>query len=166
MLRARADELLALSQATSAALHEAQQRNKALAAKNAQMAIDREQLRATVASVTEDCERQQTLMATRLKAIALAKEASCHNQVEEAKAQIELDKRRIFAAVANRLRQFYNPRSELDDAEFTRIIACAADELARLSVQDTAVRRLLGIDLTENPEASISKLIQAACRRN
>jgi glucose-6-phosphate-specific signal transduction histidine kinase len=104
-------------------------------------------------------------MATRLKAIALAKEASCHNQVEEAKAQIELDKRKIFAAVANRLRQFYNPRNELDDSEFARIVASATDELARLNAQDRAIRRLLGIELAESPEASITKLIQAACRK-
>jgi hypothetical protein len=164
-LRAKTQELLALSQTTTDALAEAEGRNKVLSTKNAQITIERDQLRARIASMGEECDRQKSLTSTRLKAVSLASETNCRNQIEEAKAQFELDKRRIFAAAANLFRQFYNPRNELNDAEFTRLLTRAAEELARSHGLELAIRRLLGIDLSESPEAAISKLIHAACHK-
>jgi regulator of replication initiation timing len=165
-LKAKVQELLSFSQKTTEALNEAEQKIKALSEKNAQLQMERQQLKSRMASVTEDCERQQHILSTRMKAMSLATEAKCHNQVEELKAKFELDKRKIFATAAERLRQFYNPRNELDDAEFARLMEIAASEITRLQTQELDIRKLLGIDRTESPDLSITRLIKAACRKS
>jgi chromosome segregation ATPase len=164
-LKAKQQELVLTNQTTAEALANAESRLKTLTSKNHQLGIEKEQLVARIDSMGQEFERQRQLVNSRLKVMLLASETSCHNQIEETKAQFELEKRKIYAGVANRFRQFYDARKALDDEEFEKMVEKVVEEIARMKNQDLNIRRLLGLELNEPPENAISKLIFAACRR-
>jgi chromosome segregation ATPase len=164
-LKAKQQELVLTNQTTAEALASAEARVKALAPKSQQLVVEREQLVAMIESIGYEVERQRQLMNTRLKAMSLASETSCYNQIEETRTQFEVEKRKIYASVAKHFRQFYDARKELDDEEFEKIVEKVVEEIARMKAQDLNIRRLLGLELNEPPENAISSLIFAACHR-
>jgi chromosome segregation ATPase len=164
-LKAKQQELVLANETTAQALASAESRVKMLTSKSQQLTMEREQLAARIESMGQEFERQKQLMNTRLKAMSLASETSCHNQIEETRAQFELEKRKIYAGVAKHFRQFYDARKKLDDDEFENIVEKVVEEIARMKAQDLKIRRLLGLELNEPPENAISKLIFAACHR-
>jgi outer membrane murein-binding lipoprotein Lpp len=164
-LKAKQQELVLANRTTAEGLASAESRVKTLTSKSQQLTMEREQLAARIESMGQEFERQKWLKNTRLKAMSLSSETSCHNQIEETRAQFELEKRTIYVCVAKYFRQFYDARKELDDEEFEEIVAKVVEDIAGMKAQDLKIRRLLGLELNELPESSTSKLIFAGCHK-
>jgi (p)ppGpp synthase/HD superfamily hydrolase len=147
-------------QKTSEALLLADEKGRQLAVANAELAMERDRLLARLQGSADERDRQLQLSQTRLRVVELAAETRAHNEIEDARAACDQEKREIYAAVATALQQWYDGKQELDEREFRELLARARTETVRLVAQEGRIRRLLALDVGEAAEPAIVELLR------
>lgn len=158
-MREKNTEMRELVSNVSNALNESESRNKTLVRENCDLVAEKEELLAKIESNEQEQRRDKQLLESRIKAIELSETTQRQILREKLKAKAEESKRKIYASVANSFSQLFDPRNQLTDETFQRLLDTASCELRRYQKQDTSLRRILGITADESCEHAISQLL-------
>ena len=87
-------------------------------------------------------------------------EADFNAKLNENRARLENEKRKLFAFAADHFRQFFNPSTAIDENIFRSLIVRASSELARLMSSDIAIRKMVGADARQKTDEAVAKLVE------
>lgn len=158
-IKAKNGQLRELVSNVSTALNESEERNKNLLASNSQLAMDKQQLQAKVDTLTEEQTRERQLTEAKLKTLELSLTTQRQMDLEDERARLEEEKRKIYGLMASNFHNLFDARQQLNDAGYKAFVEKCATEMAKLARQDANLRRLLGLGSTESIEDAVQKLL-------
>ena len=158
-IKAKNNQLRELVSNVSSALNESEERNKNLLASNSQLAMEKQQLLAKVDTLTEEQTRERQLTEAKLKTLELSLTTQRQMDLEDERARLEEEKRKIYGVMASNFHNLFDARQQLNDAGYKAFVEKCAAEMTKLARQDANLRRLLGLGATESVEDAVQKLL-------
>lgn len=152
-------ELHSLVKKVTSALNESEDRIKNLLASNSQLAMDKQQLQAKVDTLTEEQTRERQLTEAKLKTLELSLTTQRQMDLEDERARLEEEKRKIYGLMASNFHNLFDARQQLNDAGYKAFVEKCATEMSKLVRQDANLRRLLGLGASESIEDAVQKLL-------
>lgn len=163
-LKSKNKELRTLLKNAGTALNESQDKIKDLSLKLAESETNGQQNEVKLNALKDEIEREKQLNDTKLKAAAMSHEMKSQKIVEEERNQQIKDKRKLFGFVAKSFRQYFDGSQQLNDDSFKSLINQVSDDVERMTSQEAALRRLLGIGQSESIQDSVAKLLLSGYR--
>jgi chromosome segregation ATPase len=147
-------------EALSRELTEAQDRNRK--AKTAIRSLKRErlQLQNQIQTLIAHNERDNQVHQAMVKNAQLSAESAIARKAQDAKAEIQEERRRIFCFAADEFRAFFNPGEAIDGRAYRSLLGRVRNELKRLADTDLAVRRLVGAGPRQSTDDAVAQLLE------
>ncbi|OHT11052.1 hypothetical protein TRFO_19463 [Tritrichomonas foetus] len=120
---------------------------------------ENQKLERTVRTLEEQIKRDQMITEASIKNQVMTIEENYSQQLQEAKAKIASEKRRIFSFAAEEFRKFYNPSELLDERSYKSLLNRIKKELERLTESDTIIRRLTGAAPRQATDEAVAKIV-------
>lgn len=158
-LRDKNSELSELHYRVTESLNEAEERNREITTRNGELSSAAESANLRLRAYKDEVERERRINETKYKANILSVETKCQSKIEDLITEFKLEKSKLFGFAASSFSNFYDIGRELSDDSYRELILKIKFELDRLSEQDVAIRRLLGLAPDESPTQVLSKLL-------
>jgi chromosome segregation ATPase len=125
------------------------------------LALKRErlQLQTNFEALTTKSQRDTEVTRAMIRSAELTAESTATQKLQDAKAQYENEKRRIFSIAADEFRGYFNAADSIDERSFRQLLAKVKGELRRLSETDVVVRRLVGAAPKQSTDDAVARLI-------
>lgn len=126
---------------------------------NLQLRKEKMKCEADLKSLQEQNERQIKLNETTSKVALLSVQSEYHSKLDQEKAKMEEEKRRIYETVADSFKQFTSPHENLTEKSLKTTIMKARDEITRLTSLDSAIRRMVNADRTQKTDDAVAQMV-------
>jgi chromosome segregation ATPase len=125
------------------------------------LALKRErlQLQNAVESLTTKGQRDAEVSRALVRNAELTAESLLAQKLEDAKAQYESEKRRLFSLAADEFRSFFNAADSIDERSYRQLLGRVKNELRKLSETDVVVRRLVGAAPKQSTDDAVVHLL-------
>ena len=141
------------------ALDESKQALHRLSEMKRRIESERNQFASKVTSQCEEMDRERRLLASKFKTLTATTDLRIQDSVDDLTAKFEQEKRNIYHFGADLFKSFFDPRVQLTDESYKKLLQSAKDELSRMQKQETNIRRLVGALHSESAEDALARAI-------
>ena len=141
------------------ALDESKQALHRLSEMKRRIESERNQFASKVTSQCEEMDRERRLLASKFKTLTATTDLRIQDSLDDLTAKFEQEKRNIYHFGADLFKSFFDPRVQLTDESYKKLLQSAKDELSRMQKQETTIRRLVGALHSESAEDALARAI-------
>ncbi|OHT06691.1 hypothetical protein TRFO_25146 [Tritrichomonas foetus] len=124
-----------------------------------QLRSEKMQLEKDIEALKLQVQRAKKVAEAAAKSQLASAEAEFNSKIDEQRTNLENEKRKLFAFVADQFRQFFNPHDSLDENTFRCLVSKASSELIRLMSSDMAIRKMVGADVRQKTDDAVARII-------
>lgn len=135
-------------------------KNDQLLCSISQLKRENQKLESCVKSLEEQISREKVVADASLKNKIMSVESKCAQQIHEANAKIESEKRRIISIAIDEFRNFSNSSKSLDERSYKSLLSRIKNELEKLSKTDSNIRRLTGAQPYQATDEAVAKIME------
>ena len=120
---------------------------------------DKQKLERDIKALEEQLRRDQMISEASVKNQIITIEENYSQQLQDAKAKLASEKRRIFSIAAEEFKKYYNPSEPLDERTYKALLNRIKKEFDRLTESDTIIRRLTHAEPRQATHEAVAKII-------
>lgn len=126
----------------------------------AQLKRENQKLENNLKSLEDQLSRERVVSDTSLKNQIMSIESKCTQQLHEANAKVESEKRRIISIAIDEFRNFSNSSKSLDERSYKSLLSKIKIELEKFTRSDSNIRKMTGAQPYQSTDEAVAKLLE------